>query len=159
MKKILAVILIFTCVMALSMSVFAEGAVKSDVKNPLKDDIKALKTELQGLCSQATSLREQAAAKRGIIRDLIKSNKEAKAKEKLQAAKELKAALKVINEQIQSLREVKKGLWVEVKNARTIKDFETVKAKLTQIIEQKKAIIVKINDKLGVLDQIIAALS
>ena len=160
MKKIVAVILTLTCVMAMSLSAFAEAPKEkaNKVDSQLREEIQVLKTKLEGLRAQAQGLHDQAAAKRDTIKDLIKTNKEAEATEKLEAAKTLRDTLKAINAEIKNLRDVKKALWEEVKNARTNKDFETVKAKLAQIIQQKSAIIGKINVKLGILDQIIAAL-
>ena len=157
MKRLLAVIITVVMLLTFSLSVFAETApVKVEPKGNV--EIQALKTSLEGLRTQAEAIFEQFKVKRETIKGLIAADKLSKAVVKLKAAKAVGGAIKAVQAEIKSLRDAKQALWAEVKAARTAKDIQTVKAKLAQIVQQKTLIIAKLNQKLTLLDQMIAAL-
>ena len=160
MKKTLTLVLAMLMMFAFATVAFAE-----ETTPPVKDEYAAIKAEIQVLRDELMGLREahkvihtQAVEKRDNIKTLFQTAKEANLTEKLEAAKAFREQLKAISAEIQIIREDKKALWEQLKAAKTEKDFESVKAKLTQIIELKKQIIEKANSRLDVMDDIIDTL-
>jgi Zn-dependent M32 family carboxypeptidase len=160
MKKTLTLVLAMLMMFAFTTVAFAE-----ETTPPVKDEFAAIKAEIQVLRDELMGLREehksihtQAVEKRENIKTLFKTAKEASLTEKIEAAKAFKVQVKAIGTEIQRIREDKTALWEQLKAAKTEKDFETVKANLTQIIELKKQIIEKATSRLDVMDDIIASL-
>lgn len=160
MKKIFTLVLAMLMMLSFSVVTFAEEAVPTtkDENAAIKAEIKVLKDELLGLREQHKTIRAQVVEKRTEIKALLKTAKEADLTDKIEAAKAFREQLKAINDEIRMIREDKKALWEQLKAARTNKDFETIKANLTQIIEYKKQIIAKANSRFPILDDIINSL-
>lgn len=158
MKKmlVLTMVLVFMC--ALSIGVFAEEPAGDAVNPELKAELKEMRAELQGLRAEQQGLHEQVVEKRTTIKEAVKEIKESGSLEALEAIEPLKVELKAIREELQTLRAAKKELWTEIKSAKEVKDYETIKDKLAQVIEYKGQIIEKIEDKIVLLDSIIDAL-
>jgi Zn-dependent M32 family carboxypeptidase len=160
MKKTLALVLAMIMMFAFSTVVFAEDPAPpaKDEYAAIKGEIQVLKDELMGLRESHKAIRAQAIEKRDEIKNLLIIAKEASLTEKIEAAKAFKEQAKAISADIQLIRADKASLWVQLKAAKTEKDFETVKANLTQIIDLKKQIIEKANARLDVMDDIINTL-
>ncbi|OGO79265.1 MAG: hypothetical protein A2Y23_01445 [Clostridiales bacterium GWB2_37_7] len=160
MKKILALVLAMAMMFAFTTVAFAEETTPP-VKNEyaaIKAEIQVLRNELSGLREDHKSIHTQAVEKRDSIKMLFKTAKEASLTEKIEAARAFKEELKAIHSDIQSIREDKTALWEQLKSAKTEKDFETIKANLTQIIELKKQIIEKATLRLDTMDNVIDSL-
>lgn len=160
MKKTLALVLAMIMMFAFTTVAFAEepAAPLNDENTAIKAEIQVLRDELMGLRESHKAIHAQAVEKRDTIKILFVAAKEASLTEKIEAAKAIKEQLKAIGTEIKLIREDKASLWVQLKDAKTQKDFETVKADLTQIIELKKQIIVKATSRLAVMDDIINTL-
>jgi Zn-dependent M32 family carboxypeptidase len=160
MKKTLALVLAMIMMFSFSSVAFAEepAPVVNGEFAAIKAEIQVLRDELMGLRESHKSIRAQAIEKRDNIKSLFITAKEASLTEKIEAAKAFKVQLKAIGTEIKTIREDKSALWVQLKTAKTQKDFETVKANLTQIIALKKQIIEKANARLGLMDDIIDTL-
>lgn len=160
MKKTLALVLAMVMMLAFSTVVFAEEPTTpvKDENAAIKAEIQVLKDELLGLRESHKSIHAQAIEKKASIKALLLTAKEASLTEKIEAAKAIKEQLKAIGAEIKIIREDKKSLWTQLKAAKTEKDFETVKANLTQIIQLKKQIIEKATSRLAIMDDIIGTL-
>ncbi|HYF84498.1 MAG TPA: hypothetical protein VEB00_15895 [Clostridia bacterium] len=158
MKKmlVLTMVLVFMC--ALSIGVFAEEPAGDAVNPELKAELKEMRAELQGLRTEHKDLHLQVVEKRTDIKETIKDIKESGSLEILDTIQPYREELKAIREELKTLREAKKELWTEIKSAKEVKDFETIKDKLAQVIEYKGQIIEKVEDKIVLLDSIIDAL-
>ena len=160
MKKTLALVLAMIMMFAFTTVAFAEEpATPINGENAaIKAEIQVLRDELMGLRESHKTIHAQAIQKREIIKNLFIAAKEASLIEKIEAAKAFKEQLKAISAEIKLIREDKVSLWVQLKAAKSEKDFETVKANLTQIIALKKQIIAKANARLAIMDDIIGTL-
>lgn len=158
MKKLLTITMVLVFMCALSIGVFAEEPAGDAVNPVLKTELKALRDELKALRAEHQDLHQQVVDKRTGIKETIKSIKESGSLEKLDEIQPYKEELKTIREEQKSLRDAKKELWAEVKGAKEVKDFEAIKADLEQIIGLKGQIIDNVDDKIALLDSIIAAL-
>ncbi|MGE5630309.1 MAG: hypothetical protein ACM3TR_04335 [Caulobacteraceae bacterium] len=158
MKKLLSLTLVavFLCVM--SIGVFAEEPVNTSPNEDLKAELTQLRDELKDLRAEHQGLHEQVLQKRDTIKETVSNLKESGSLDKLEAIKPYREELKGIREELKNLRTMKNDLWKEIKDARTAKDFETVKTKLTQVIDYKKQIIQKVDEKIQLLDTIINTL-
>ena len=160
MKKTLALVLAMIMMFAFTTVAFAEEpttTVKGEYA-AIKAEIQVLRDELMALRENHKSIHAQAIEKRDNIKILFKTAKEASLTEKIEAAKAFKEQLKAISTEIKTIREDKASMWVQLKAAKTQKDFETVKSNLTQIIVLKKQIIEKAISRLDVMDDIIDTL-
>ena len=160
MKKTLALVLAMIMMFAFTTVAFAEEPATpiNGENTAIKAEIQVLRDELMGLRESHKTIHAQAIVKREIIKTLFIAAKEASLIEKIEAAKAFKEQLKAISAEIKLIREDKASLWVQLKAAKSEKDFETVKANLTQIIALKKQIISKANARLAVMDDIISTL-
>lgn len=160
MKKTLALVLAMIMMFAFTTVAFAEEPAPevNGEYAAIKAEIQVLRDELMGLRESHKSIHVQAIEKRDNIKLLFKTAKEASLTEKIEAAKAIKEQLKAISTEIKTIREDKSALWVQLKAAKTQKDFETVKSNLNQIIELKKQIIEKAISRLAVMDNIIDTL-
>lgn len=158
MKKLLTITMVLAFMCALSIGVFAEEPAGDAVNSEVKAELKVLRDELKELRAEHRGLHEQVVEKRTDIKEAIKLIKESGSLEDLDAIQPYRDELKAIKEELKVLKEAKKELWVEIKDAKASKDFETVKAKLAQVIEYKGQIIDKVDEKIILLDSIIDAL-
>lgn len=185
MKKVIALVLTMVFLFSLTTGVFADTVEGTKTKQTdpkvqaLKDQIKALKAEkklerqlskeqreelkpmheeLKTLNEQRKAQIEQVKDKRALAKQLVQKAYESGDTAKIEAAKAYKAQMEAINTETKALIEEKKDVRAEIKTAKESDNFELVKADLSKLINYKKEVIAKVNEKLAMMDNIIAEL-
>lgn len=170
MKKLITMLLVGLMVLGSFSAVFAEepatpqgDTILENVKGPTRLDLlKEFNAEIHSVNAirlERNQLHNQVIQDQDKMVDLILQAREAKNKDAIMAAKEVKQQLKAVNDEISALHEQSKAANQAFRAALKAKDKDQAHSELQNIININTSINNKIKEKIELLSSMVDILS